>query len=429
MKDLESQKSIACGDVSIGFLDEYYSSTYSDILVSLQLPAGLSLFSSKPVLALSESAELTRKLAECKCRYLLIPNSTDEFYEREPYESIFEGKVIYTRVLSIPAHSASSRWYYAFQIEKNSISAPKTFTRDPMEEFVLKEKKRKLTETVDSYVKESSDEVAEKMDDLGKVDDLKEAFTFDSPPENYLCRICNIPGHYVKQCPNKKVYICKICNESGHHIRDCPKKNAKREKMDISNCWFCLANKNAETHLVVNIGEQIYLALSKGGLVKFHLLILPISHIAQGQEMAADVQAEVDGCKEILRESMIKIGKGFISFFIKIPLQHHVSIPIVPFDVEDLDSVLHHILEYGMKQGIVFDSFDAESDKREFYCILETSNGKKLIHYFDRHFDLTFFRAALSDYFGKPEFMDWRKCTKSIDEECAEVAELRELLK
>lgn len=52
------------------------------------------------------------------------------------------------------------------------------------------------------------------------------------PKGNYVCKICNIPGHYIKDCPQKQQkqqpnsdeYVCKICNIPGHHIRDCQQK-------------------------------------------------------------------------------------------------------------------------------------------------------------------------------------------------------------
>ena len=52
-----------------------------------------------------------------------------------------------------------------------------------------------------------------------------------SPPNNYICRICSIPGHWIQQCPYKyhptlsKVpsnYICHKCGVPGHWIQNCP---------------------------------------------------------------------------------------------------------------------------------------------------------------------------------------------------------------
>ena len=44
------------------------------------------------------------------------------------------------------------------------------------------------------------------------------------------------------------------------------------------DCWFCLASANCEKHLLVDIGEDFYVALPKGGLIKEHALIVPIAH-------------------------------------------------------------------------------------------------------------------------------------------------------
>ena len=51
-----------------------------------------------------------------------------------------------------------------------------------------------------------------------------------TPPSHYICRICNIPGHWIQKCPLKNqnqvpsYYICKICKKPGHFIHNCPLK-------------------------------------------------------------------------------------------------------------------------------------------------------------------------------------------------------------
>ena len=71
------------------------------------------------------------------------------------------------------------------------------------------------------------------------------------------------------------------------------KRNAPPSK-PRGPCWFCLGSPQVEKHLIVSIGNHVstlllsmlynpslpqsYLALPKGGLVKEHVLVLPIGH-------------------------------------------------------------------------------------------------------------------------------------------------------
>ena len=49
-----------------------------------------------------------------------------------------------------------------------------------------------------------------------------------------------------------------------------------------TDCWFCLASPDCETHLIASCGEHVYVALPKGGLTPYHALLVPINH-ASGQ--------------------------------------------------------------------------------------------------------------------------------------------------
>ena len=54
-------------------------------------------------------------------------------------------------------------------------------------------------------------------------------------------------------------------------------KRAKFE-FDQAKCWFCLSSPEVSKHLVISVGNEIYLALAKGGVVEDHFLILPVTH-------------------------------------------------------------------------------------------------------------------------------------------------------
>jgi hypothetical protein len=59
------------------------------------------------------------------------------------------------------------------------------------------------------------------------------------PSAGYVCKICNIPGHWIHDCPKKgsgsgrpfQGYCCKICNMPGHWIHDCPQRIARLPKV------------------------------------------------------------------------------------------------------------------------------------------------------------------------------------------------------
>lgn len=59
------------------------------------------------------------------------------------------------------------------------------------------------------------------------------------PPEGYLCKICNIPGHLIRDCPTKHAvgdtggrkphegYVCRACGSELHYVADCPVANQR----------------------------------------------------------------------------------------------------------------------------------------------------------------------------------------------------------
>lgn len=66
-----------------------------------------------------------------------------------------------------------------------------------------------------------------------------------TPPEGYVCRKCNVVGHWIEDCtvsppPRENGprglpdgYVCKICNVPGHHIRDCTQKPEAKEESEF----------------------------------------------------------------------------------------------------------------------------------------------------------------------------------------------------
>jgi hypothetical protein len=70
----------------------------------------------------------------------------------------------------------------------------------------------------------------------------------DVPKKGYVCKRCNVPGHYIKDCPEQPVakvpegYVCNICKKPDHFIRDCPDRQQQREPREQPKCKSIVYN-------------------------------------------------------------------------------------------------------------------------------------------------------------------------------------------
>jgi len=58
------------------------------------------------------------------------------------------------------------------------------------------------------------------------------------------------------------------------------------------DCWFCLASPSCEKHLIAGVGEEMYVALPKGGIQVEHLLVVPVTHEDAFATMAVEALDE-----------------------------------------------------------------------------------------------------------------------------------------
>lgn len=72
--------------------------------------------------------------------------------------------------------------------------------------------------------------------------------------------------------------------------------------VSLEKCWFCLSSPSVEKHLVISIGESFYLALAKGPLNKYHILILCVTHIRSVSLLAEDDWKELEKFKTALKK-------------------------------------------------------------------------------------------------------------------------------
>ncbi|KAI9207302.1 CwfJ C-terminus 1-domain-containing protein-like protein [Polychytrium aggregatum] len=317
------------------------------------------------------------------------------------------------------------------------------------------------------------------------------------PPDTYTCNICSQKGHWIRNCPQKSApggntavpegYLCKICNVPGHLIRNCPKANETTEKKAYleqrsHECWFCLSNTKLEKHLIVSIGDEVYVTLAKGGLSPWggHLLIVPIAHypnirLLEDPELARENPVEGAGTitaeagQRILDEMdaiKLKFAKaveerdevlvafemfgGYYSGF------QHMHLQLVPIPKALLGS-----LEQAFSQAAEGDGYDLTvtniaHDTRAYpvdpqspYCHVEfrdTSGDTKHIiiaptaerlqeyrkaidegRRARRALSLIFPRAVLANLIGRPDHADWKACILPKDDETVLAKDVKKL--
>ncbi|KAG1448179.1 hypothetical protein G6F56_009019 [Rhizopus delemar] len=171
-----------------------------DILMTHEWPQNIS----DPSLAIKDASKTSlhasRVAAALKPRYHFAA-SQDTFYEREPYKNIVSGLAgpdereakHATRFIGLGdvLNKNKQRWFYAFNLvpmtEMTSEaleSEPNNTTENPFTSLVTNKRKNDEEDTFFWGEKRSRNENEQKP--------------------RYICKICNIPGHNIRDCPEKK---------------------------------------------------------------------------------------------------------------------------------------------------------------------------------------------------------------------------------
>ncbi|KAI9313822.1 CwfJ C-terminus 1-domain-containing protein-like protein [Dichotomocladium elegans] len=251
---------------------------------------------------------------------------------------------------------------------------------------------------------------------------------------DYVCKICNERGHSVRFCPNDSTkaqsrgrtgppdtYVCKICNEPGHYIKDCPRKTEEK----LKTCWFCLSNPQADKHLVVSIGTEMYAAMAKGPVVSGedsgsvpgggHVILVPITHYGTLSDIAPETKEKVDN--EIsqyinaLRKFYADHQHDMVVFEICRKSQGnmgHAHIQVIPVP-KDKSGLLEDILNKEAEKA----NYKLHTDRPNmspydsfFKIDLPGGSYYHIIHPKER-FNLQFGRLVVATALGHPERENW----------------------
>eukprot|EP00123_Amoebidium_parasiticum_P001421 comp12500_c0_seq1/m.7457 comp12500_c0_seq1/g.7457 ORF comp12500_c0_seq1/g.7457 comp12500_c0_seq1/m.7457 type:complete len:626 (-) comp12500_c0_seq1:152-2029(-) len=282
-----------------------------------------------------------------------------------------------------------------------------------------------------------------------------------TPGAGYVCRICNVSGHYIEDCPSAPPpsghkrkqsmeppppgYVCRQCQVVGHWISDCPqlvhdemkrRKTEQRAKAESSpDCWFCLSSPQVEKHLVVTVGTEMYLALAKGPLVDEHVLLLPINHVPSSRDLGPSALAELERFKKALVSYFASQGRTCV-FFERNMASRHLQIQVVPLPKAFPSDLIKQVFaQQAERLKATFQEATEEVlenlDSSTAYFLVECADGSQTIHVRESEggprFPLQFGREVLGSalLLDCPQRVDWRECKQSQEEEAALAKNMR----
>ncbi|KAJ3333747.1 hypothetical protein HDU76_004243 [Blyttiomyces sp. JEL0837] len=426
------------------------------------------------------------------------------FFEREPYRNV-NGVAHVTRFIGLGEFGAKNkeRWFYAFNLVPMTklepavlAQAPSNTTDCPL--FSSSNKRQFEDDSNASYFwndkggkggadrkKRNQKKPGHWIENCPQKGQQQSESSNKAPPEGYVCNICKEPGHWIRDCPQKSSnqagghgggegslegYVCRICGAAGQHkIRDCPQKgvNPNLPERDKQSCWFCLSNPNLEKHLLVNIGEEAYIALAKGGLSTWggHVLIIPMGHYASSRALrevegpsaatAQEAIKEMDEFKESLKKAylsrdevpvMFEVFAGGDSMEVINKLQH-MHIQVIPIPSSLSGQVADYFANAAGQEGLdILDGGILPDDPNAAYLRIELPDGNIMVltpneerkrqaeeqaaetgraaHVFNRQLG----RLVIADLLGHPDRGNWKRCVLPMEEEKEQTLTMRKMI-
>ncbi|CAO3694451.1 unnamed protein product [Rhizopus microsporus] len=380
-----------------------------DILMTCEWPKNIKELSAVSVDMDDSKASLyvSQVAAALKPRYHFAA-SQNVFYEREPYKNILSGlggrderlAKHATRFIGLgdAFNTEKQRWFYAFNLVPMSQApsealetVPENTTECPFSSLFTNKRRHEDDHNGAFFWGEEP-----KRPKMGA----------EVPKGNYVCRRCNVPGHYIQDCPMSapkqppEGYVCNICKEPGHFIAQCPQRQQRPppgEQPSLDSCWFCLSNPKAEKHLVLSIGDELYAASAKGPLFSSrdnecrvpgtgHVLIIPVTHYPTFGKIPLDSQveviAELEKYKSALRRMFEKYDHDMITFEISRESfrgMSHAHVQVIAIPKGKCDLVEQVAREQGQAFGMDF--IEQLPDNPAIpYFKLELPDGRTLVH-------------------------------------------------
>ena len=200
-------------------------------------------------------------------------------------------------------------------------------------------------------------------------------------------------------------------------------------------CWFCLDNPEADRSLIVHENAHLYVALDKGPIEKFHVLLIPQSHKPSYFSLLPEEKKAFDMCEKQLfefyeaeRRSYIKCERYFrMNDNINHMMIHLVSLPQDKFrslEVFFLSCVRDTKLEFfELQDGENLEKFLKPEDFYISLTFVDTYTKKEIRRLCILSANLSsalppdFIRSFICEILDCRQRRDWKNCIRKEDEE------------
>ena len=203
------------------------------------------------------------------------------------------------------------------------------------------------------------------------------------------------------------------------------KEDPKKQRTPSTPCWFCLSGAEVEKHLIISIGNHCYVALPKGGLTPYHVLILPITHHPSTLELPEEVHDEMEQFKSALKKCFKKTTGQVPIFFERNYKSQHLQLQVVPIPKDLAANAKLAFEECAEDAGLELVDMPEHASLCQMaqpgtpYFYVETSNKLRLFHRVNKGFPIQFGREVLASkhLLDAEERIDWKECKVSKEEE------------
>ncbi|KAL7754400.1 hypothetical protein RI367_000381 [Sorochytrium milnesiophthora] len=407
-----------------------------DVLLSYDYPADVHRNDPKNETLpdnVSTSPELARVVQHLQPRYHFASGGQNAYFQRTPFET--GGQALATRFFGLGGFTGEAK------VDKTRKNLYAFFVTPLLQ--LPEAQRRANTTAADTTPSPFAPQLSGNKRALDNAEGGRPNKRQQQHADRLTCPHCgaSVAEHTPYNCPHQKPadpdYKCRICGSADHYIRFCPEKKSHSEQHQHQHqhqqqkpCWFCLNSPELLRHLIVSIGEEIYVTLARGPLSEHHMLLASVEHYPTFYQLPEE------------NESVILSELGKYKQTINAYFAAHNLVPVY-FELSRAAKFNHcHVQCIGVpadNAGSILDTVKAMFDKYEHKWVQlsadETPNGDKdffrivlpdgsaLVHQLgqsDKRMSFQFgrqknrSREVLAQILDVPERVNWKDC---VDDE------------